>query len=466
MARGGPSHAGPQLQDPLTEQAIVEISWAADDALASSRSASRRSPRGAWPAAGRQMSSVALGNIVLADHGLTLADEPLGVVPQPLALRHPSGAGACARVLPSSSRRFRPRAPRAPLPRRPALRRRPMTTWPVHPDRASARCCGTGGRPTAIRADQTLGRTLPSGTHARPAAAVWPTRASSSVEIESDRYGATPLWRRHARAAARPLARLQRDIPRRQRRDAATSAPVASRTWWPAARSRPRSTACATRCRRRGGVDPEPVEDVRRSRRGVPHPGARRHRRRLRAQWSSATPRSRRPPRRSAGPAAGARSSSPSTVAGERVDAAFDGRPARLRRALPHGRATTSRSTRRATCRSRSTCRSASSAEYFRSDVKAGAARGVRQAAMLPDGRRGPVFHPDNFTFGQPVYLSHACMPRRTRSTAWSPCRSRCSSARDSRIRSRSPTAGSTSPGWRSPASTTTRASRSAASSI
>jgi hypothetical protein len=24
----------------------------------------------------------------------------------------------------------------------------------------------------------------------------------------------------------------------------------------------------------------------------------------------------------------------------------------------------------------------------------------------LPDGRRG-VFHPDNFTFGQPVYISH-----------------------------------------------------------
>ena len=41
---------------------------------------------------------------------------------------------------------------------------------------------------------------------------------------------------------------------------------------------------------------------------------------------------------------------------------------------------------------------------YFRSDVKA-ALREVFSNRTLPDGRRG-VFHPDNFTFGQPVYLS------------------------------------------------------------
>jgi predicted phage baseplate assembly protein len=41
---------------------------------------------------------------------------------------------------------------------------------------------------------------------------------------------------------------------------------------------------------------------------------------------------------------------------------------------------------------------------YFRSDVKA-ALLEVFSNRPLPDGRRG-VFHPDNFTFGQPVYLS------------------------------------------------------------
>jgi len=41
---------------------------------------------------------------------------------------------------------------------------------------------------------------------------------------------------------------------------------------------------------------------------------------------------------------------------------------------------------------------------YFRSDVESALLR-VFSNTTLPDGRRG-VFHPDNFTFGQPVYLS------------------------------------------------------------
>ncbi|MDQ5837271.1 MAG: putative baseplate assembly protein, partial [Acidobacteriota bacterium] len=41
---------------------------------------------------------------------------------------------------------------------------------------------------------------------------------------------------------------------------------------------------------------------------------------------------------------------------------------------------------------------------YFRSDVESALLQ-VFSNRTLPDGRRG-VFHPDNFTFGQPVYLS------------------------------------------------------------
>jgi hypothetical protein len=42
--------------------------------------------------------------------------------------------------------------------------------------------------------------------------------------------------------------------------------------------------------------------------------------------------------------------------------------------------------------------------EYFRGDVKS-VLLDVFSDRTYPDGRRG-VFHPDNFTFGQPVYLS------------------------------------------------------------
>jgi hypothetical protein len=43
-------------------------------------------------------------------------------------------------------------------------------------------------------------------------------------------------------------------------------------------------------------------------------------------------------------------------------------------------------------------------AEHFRSDVER-ELMDVLGSRDLPDGRRG-LFHPDNFTFGQPVYLS------------------------------------------------------------
>jgi predicted phage baseplate assembly protein len=42
--------------------------------------------------------------------------------------------------------------------------------------------------------------------------------------------------------------------------------------------------------------------------------------------------------------------------------------------------------------------------DYFRSDVKAALLK-VFSNGILPDGRKS-VFHPDNFTFGQPVYVS------------------------------------------------------------
>ena len=43
--------------------------------------------------------------------------------------------------------------------------------------------------------------------------------------------------------------------------------------------------------------------------------------------------------------------------------------------------------------------------EYFRAAVRS-ALQSTLSAHTLPDGRRG-LFHPDNFSFGQPVYLSH-----------------------------------------------------------
>jgi hypothetical protein len=51
-------------------------------------------------------------------------------------------------------------------------------------------------------------------------------------------------------------------------------------------------------------------------------------------------------------------------------------------------------------------------ASHFRADVRAGLLQ-VLGSGVLPDGRRG-LFHPDNFTFGQTVYLSALYAAART----------------------------------------------------
>ena len=131
---------------------------------------------------------------------------------------------------------------------------------------------------------------------------------------------------------------------------------------------------------------------------GVPRAGAGGHRRRLRRGRRRATPRcsGRRPP--GAGPAAGTPSSSPSTGgAAGRSTRAFRGETAPHPRAVPDGRRTTSRSTRRVrAARHRAhRLRRARLLPRRRASAPCSSAFSARD---LPDGRRG-FFHPDNFTF-------------------------------------------------------------------
>jgi hypothetical protein len=60
--------------DPLYDENVVDVAWAADDALPFALCLWRRAPRIGDPA---QPVSVARGNVVLADHGRTLRDEAL-----------------------------------------------------------------------------------------------------------------------------------------------------------------------------------------------------------------------------------------------------------------------------------------------------------------------------------------------------------------------------------------------------
>jgi len=119
-----PDH--PPLVDPVTGDKITEIAWSDEDALPFPFCLSAQTSKGY-----RDQVSVARGNVVLADHGLTHRGEALGAVPEPFLFWPPASADDnCA---PSQTRpilpRFRPRLAKAPL----------THAGPAYEDRMAAR---------------------------------------------------------------------------------------------------------------------------------------------------------------------------------------------------------------------------------------------------------------------------------------------------------------------------------------
>jgi hypothetical protein len=87
------SHAQTGLTDPVTGDAITEIEWVAGDALPFPLCLSSLTESGEH----KPDVSIVLGNIVLADHGMTLGQpEPLGVVPQPNPVLAPMSLQGCS----------------------------------------------------------------------------------------------------------------------------------------------------------------------------------------------------------------------------------------------------------------------------------------------------------------------------------------------------------------------------------
>jgi hypothetical protein len=104
------------LTDPLNAEPITEIEWAADDALPFPVCVSTVTDE-AHGSVFTDNVSVVRGNMVLADHGQTLTDEELGVVPPARLFRLPiAAASRCDDVPPVAvPPRFRPVLPHAPL---------------------------------------------------------------------------------------------------------------------------------------------------------------------------------------------------------------------------------------------------------------------------------------------------------------------------------------------------------------
>ncbi|MEX0348086.1 MAG: putative baseplate assembly protein [Paracoccaceae bacterium] len=104
------------LQDDLENQSITEIRWAEEDALPFPVCISSELDEAVGGGLERRVSHV-LGNMVLADHGLTIEDEDLGVVPAPhLQLVADPAHDPCDRSEPRTvPPRYRPRLAEGPV---------------------------------------------------------------------------------------------------------------------------------------------------------------------------------------------------------------------------------------------------------------------------------------------------------------------------------------------------------------
>lgn len=104
------------LTDDLEGAAITEIRWAEEDALPFAFCLSSRTDEAAGGGLARGVSH-ALGNLLLADHGLTVAGEDLGAVPAPhLQLVAETAGAPCDHPEPVSvPPRFRPRLAEGPV---------------------------------------------------------------------------------------------------------------------------------------------------------------------------------------------------------------------------------------------------------------------------------------------------------------------------------------------------------------
>lgn len=123
---GAPIVSASQTPTPVTE-----IAWSAADALPFPVCISSTFLDASGTARSLTGVSVAYGNVVLADHGLTIPANPLGVVPEP-TLFYPSSGDRCEPTAPTPfPGRYRPPLPDRPLTQAVPL---PLTGSPVTPD--------------------------------------------------------------------------------------------------------------------------------------------------------------------------------------------------------------------------------------------------------------------------------------------------------------------------------------------
>ncbi len=389
--------------DPLHGVPVTEIEWAAEDALPFPLCLSATTSDGEC----LPEVSVARGNIVLADHGRTVTEE------LPLA---PAADPRLARVAASAGSPCEPHEPEPAPPRyRPSLENGPLTMT-----RTAARTEVIGGRrrrmafdpcaPAAAAFPRDMERVLPAIRLADGSGRLWfPQRDllasdefAPEFAVEVDEGGFATLRFGDDEHGLRPAAGSRFTATYRVGNGAQGT--VGAMALAHIVTSDERIEGVSNPLPARGGVDPETIEEVRQY-----APSA------FRVQQRAVTPRdyaevAQRHPQVQRAAATLRRTGSWHTVfltvdrvGGGAVTGDFE---AALRRHMERYRMAghdleideprfVHLEIELFVC---------VLPDYYRSDVTA-ALREVFSNQALPDGRRG-FFHPDNFTFAQPVYLS------------------------------------------------------------
>jgi Baseplate J-like protein len=390
----GSDPLGGAFDEPATTNAVdvTEIHWHDDDALPFPLCISAKTELGYIA-----QVSCARGNIVLADHGLSVGPEQLGPVPAAAIFEPPLDVDRCADHL------RRPIPPRF----RPQLAERPLTQAAPHGDRTRADDDPSRPATAATRWDVSEARPqigleangIPWEAHPHLLGA-GPATLGFVVEVEAD--GSTALRFGDDRHGRRPEEGLEFDASYRVGNG--TSGNVGAGAIAHVVTADTQIEAVTNRLPAVGGLDPESSEHARQS-----APSA------FRTQQRAVTPddygevatRFRTVQRA----AANLRWTgswrtmlvSADRFGGRKVDERFRHELLehldRFRMAGQDVDVGTPRfvslEVELFVCVDH---------EHFRGDVER-AIRRLFGSGTLPDGRRA-LFHPDNFTFGQPVYLS------------------------------------------------------------
>ena len=397
--------------DPLTQEPISEIEWHPEDALPFPLCLSSKKDREHGEDDVPDVT-VALGNIVLADHGKTLdTPETLDSVPVPWLSRVPAGIGVSPSERPgdttapgSDGRQLIP--PRY----RPVLHGRPLTHAAPFPyldetdPPRSARAAMTYARETVrpaigslastlneVRTEWTVTRDLLTDSLGRPDYVVEMEHdGTASLRFGDGRYGRRPEPRSLFQIVYRIGNGSRGNVGADTLRHVVTDSPHVAGVTNPLPAF--------------GGKEPESLEEIRRN---APVAFRTQDRAVTMDDYADMTERD---PRVQQAAATLRWTGSWHTVfvtvdrlGGARVDPAYE---TDLRNRLESyrlaGQDIEIDNPRLVALEIE--MRVSVEPDYFRSDVQR-ALLAVFSNRILPDGRRG-LFHPDNFSFGQPVYLS------------------------------------------------------------